>query len=266
MYRGISLLFALSCLVLFSCIKPQSNTAEKYPRASFLFMSRMTVALDCSTNKCELLTEAARGSGFAIAHYDGGTVGMTAGHVCDGAMNSEAISYDVKRLHKLSITTDQGLKSKADILGIYHDQDLCVFYVPEVTVPYIPLASYPPTYAEDAHTISAPLSIYEPGAVPILTGKYFGIFNNHNFDMYSIPSIFGSSGAPILNKRGELLGVISRAYPAFHQICISPRFYQVAYLVSSLRSGFVPEDLSHAKDFANKYYGGYAKRFTLESP
>ena len=54
MYRGVSHSYSLSCLILCSCIKPQSNITEKYPRASFLFIGRMTVALDCSTNKCEL--------------------------------------------------------------------------------------------------------------------------------------------------------------------------------------------------------------------
>jgi len=174
-----------------------------------------------------------------------GTVGLTAGHVCDPSMGAEA--FWLKTTPKsttMKATLFSGKTAPASVLAVYKKEDLCVFLLEGVFLPYIPLAKKAPAYGDDVHTLAAPLGIYEPKAVPIFTGQYFGVFKKLDTDVYSIPTIFGSSGSPILNSSGELIGVTSRAYPAFPHVCISPRFKYVDRLVSAIEDGYLPYSLS----------------------
>ena len=59
--------------------------------------------------------------------------------------------------------------------------------------------------------------------IPIFDGFFDG--NSGNRAIYSLPAKGGSSGSPIVNHNGELVGMVSAVYIYFPEITISPRFH-----------------------------------------
>ena len=66
--------------------------------------------------------------------------------------------------------------------------------------------------------------------VPIFEGfhsgpaLYPGKSEQIKVDMYSLPIKQGSSGSPIINENGELIGVVSAGVREFHNVGFSPRY------------------------------------------
>ena len=65
--------------------------------------------------------------------------------------------------------------------------------------------------------------------IPIFDGFFNG--NSGSRAIYSLPAKGGSSGSPIVNHRGELIGMVSAVYTYFPQITISPRFEETVSFV-----------------------------------
>ena len=70
--------------------------------------------------------------------------------------------------------------------------------------------------------MAAPLGIFDKNMVPIFDGFFDG--NSSGRAIYSLPAKGGSSGSPIMNYKGELIGMVSAVYIYFQQITISPKF------------------------------------------
>jgi len=80
----------------------------------------------------------------------------------------------------------------------------------------IPIAGSEPEYGEDIINISAPYGLMftnaSGGAVYITEGRYSGSFAMSHAgvrNMYTIWTAPGSSGSPIINERGEIIGMVS---------------------------------------------------------
>lgn len=95
--------------------------------------------------------------------------------------------------------------------------DTCIIET-SMNVPYLKIGSEP-EYGSEALNISAPKGIYHPsesgGGVFFTKGNYNGQFlmpggkkGKRIFSMYNLSAAPGSSGSPILNSNGEIIGMI----------------------------------------------------------
>jgi len=55
------------------------------------------------------------------------------------------------------------------------------------------------------------------------------------FDAYTVPARGGSSGSPIMNTEGQLVGVTSVALRNFEHMCLSPTYVGVAAVVRDVQ-------------------------------
>ena len=67
--------------------------------------------------------------------------------------------------------------------------------------------------------------IFKFGNKFILTfeGFYSGLINSENKQIYTIPAAPGSSGSPIINENGHLVGMIHSATESIENIAIGPK-------------------------------------------
>tara|TARA_R100000008_G_scaffold86793_1_gene81633 strand:- start:2231 stop:2983 length:753 start_codon:yes stop_codon:yes gene_type:complete len=175
------------------------------------------------------------GSGSIII-YGGSLAILTAAHICNlgpledivrksgGDIVHKAIDRSNK-VHALFILK-YNLKLDICILGAQKTKDL----------PNYPLvlAVKAPEYAEKVYNLAAPVGIIDGEMVPVYEGRFFG--NSKRNAFYGIPTIGGSSGSPIVNIKGELVGVIHSVHYRFHHITLSATYTDLWNFIKIPRS------------------------------
>ena len=161
----------------------------------------------------------ATGSG-AVVYYNHGKTILTAAHICK--QNAYMLFGGVAEGEFLFKAIDR--KNKEYIIKIIKydiDSDICLLKSTSSTLdmPYLRMSVKEPEYAEVVYNLAGPLGIINGEMVPNFRGTYFGLFGDKAF--YGIPTIGGSSGSPILNSRGELVGMIHSVHAHFHHIALS---------------------------------------------
>ena len=73
--------------------------------------------------------------------------------------------------------------------------------------------------------IAAPSGIYAKNLVPLFSGYYVG--DAHGKSIFTLPASGGSSGSPVLNNSGDVIGMVSAVTTDFKHIVISPTLYQI---------------------------------------
>jgi S1-C subfamily serine protease len=201
-------LFGIILLVMFStscgCVTALNSVNFKNaPRESFV--------------KVEILTteHASVGSGVIINQIDNiNTIILTAGHVCD--FNTIAIRVlDLK-------------ENKYPIIGfaVSSEDDLCLMITESmISAPPIKVAENAPEIGDHIYNIAAPLGMHGPNMALMFDGYYQGYVKlteeQHSSDIYNLVGIGGSSGSPVFNDSWEIVGVISRGVPDFHNVMMS---------------------------------------------
>ena len=89
----------------------------------------------------------------------------------------------------------------------------------------ISLAPAGPLPGDRAYNTAAPLGIFAPEMAPLQEGLYNGDIKNRAF--YSIPAIGGSSGSPIMNHKGELIGMVHS-----NHISLSPTYKDLSEFIN----------------------------------
>ena len=169
------------------------------------------------------------GSGSVIATTFDGSYILTAAHLCNhqkelqvlNDINNETEADDefteIVLIYKVRDISNFAYRAK--VVGYDNDLDACISFVWGLFRPALAISNDPPVIGEKYYNISAPAGFFEEDLVPLFEGRYIGSYKGA--DTYTIPAVGGSSGSPIINSDGELVGIIYARLSRFHHISLS---------------------------------------------
>ena len=200
------------------------NSAEEYQTCiqNFAFLLKTNVPLvNCTTDQiflfeglCEekLISTA---SGFVFSHDKDSVFILTAGHFCE--QEKEMVTEQ-----KFSGYINDEYR---DLYYIHHDLELdaCLLMgirYNDEKFNKIKFVKKLPELGEEVYIVAAPQGIAGPGLRPVFTGHFAGC--DHLTCMTTIPATFGSSGAGIFTKEGELISIVMAVSSGFDNVMITP--------------------------------------------
>jgi S1-C subfamily serine protease len=176
---------------------------------------------------------AAFSSGVIIKRDNIGSYVLGAEHVC--RIQNLELQPNVKV--RFTVLGVSGTEYLAGIVTADKKNDLCVFYVRGMGHGHVvKIRNHPPKFGEKVYNLASPLGFaHPPTTIPVFIGHYSGFKNE--MDVYTIPAKGGSSGSPIFDVEGKLLGILVGHLKGFNQISVSPRFSSVKKIVDEILSG-----------------------------
>ena len=179
----------------------------------------------CDKTNCYQANDRASASGFAI-WYDNTSHVLTAGHACSyeipKGLETDGIKITIKTFIK---ATDLRMKQyNLEVVKVSKEDDLCLLKG-DVNLWPMKISDKKPKIGDKVYNIGAPSGIFSKNMVPILEGIYSG--DIRNMSAYTIPSMPGASGSPIVNKEGNLVGVLHSVHEDFDHFVLSPTLDRV---------------------------------------
>jgi S1-C subfamily serine protease len=243
-YILISIVIFLSLLVN-SCAS-QTNVIKSLHdvRKSILKIETWARLGECDkeANVCAEHELVSMGSGSVVL-YDNKKAVLTAAHVCKQDSFEQFVQMHNGHFYLKAIDRDNK-EYIIEIIKHDHEQDICLLTsISGDLPPYLKISQKKPEYAEIAYNLAAPLGIIDQQMVPAYQGFFFGDSAGRAF--YSLAVAQGSSGSPIVNVKGELIGMIHSVHYKFHHISLSvtyddlwnflkiPKNYTLEFLNSS---------------------------------
>jgi len=176
---------------------------------------------------------------------------LTAGHVCELEIERMVPSPEMLKMIKnvevdMSIINLSQSKYEAEIIAIDNNSDLCLLFSKNYWNEVGPakIADSQVFEGERVYNVAAPVGIFYENVVPLLEGFYMGRDGLRAY--YSIPAMGGSSGSPIYNIRGHLVGMIHSVNVAFPMISVSPTQKELRkFLVSNIEAHKKEQELKN---------------------
>lgn len=165
------------------------------------------------------------GSGSVIDIIDEHSIVLTANHVCDPLQAGMPLQTNLVRVKDvyIEITGYYGGAYPAEILYSDIDYDLCLLKVEGTWAVPIAIANESVPVGERVYNMAAPTGFFSPGMVPLFEGFSSGNLGPLGYQdtIYTIPTKGGSSGSPVLNSEGEIIGVIHSAIGGVESIAVA---------------------------------------------
>ena len=181
-------------------------------------------ACDEEAGACSKYELMSMGSGSVVLYKNKKAV-LTAAHVCKQESFETLIRTHNGNFFLKAIDRDHK-EYIIKVIKYNNNQDICLLHSMSGELPpYLKISSKKPEYAELTYNLAAPLGIIDQNMVPAYQGFFFG--NSKGRAFYSIPVAAGSSGAPIVNVKGELVGMIHSVHYKFHHISLSATYQQL---------------------------------------
>lgn len=181
-------------------------------RLSFIGLTKMVFTPE------KQMVGMATASGAVIAHHKDKSYILTAKHFCD----EEGEGYiDVIQAH-----TQKAATANTKIVVKSKKMDACILESKRLEVRAIKMANHKPDIGEKVYNLAAPQGIFGKDLVMLYEGFFSGVLKgdgllNPDADIYSLPANPGSSGSPIINSRGMLVGMVWAIHSRFHHITLS---------------------------------------------
>ncbi len=239
MRNKLTLLFIILLTIIFlpSCVPTNfgfhipENSRDQFVR--ILQQAQVSICVDegCVTNPFK-----SSGSGIVVSDSLRGSYILTAGHVCeleiDRIVPPELLGSIKQVSVDMIIVNLSQSKYNAKIISIDSNSDLCLMFAENYwneTGP-VNISSTGPFEGERVYNVAAPVGIFYENVVPLLEGFYMGRDGLRAY--YSIPAMGGSSGSPIINIRGDLVGMIHSVNVAFPMVSVSPNFSELKKFIN----------------------------------
>jgi len=203
--------------------KVQTKIENRLPRDAFVKIIAVAEMTLCVENECDSRKSVAYASGVIVDRDINGSEILTAGHVCDTDDLVEAAGHpDVKIEIKIFALAENGERFLSNIIRIDKTIDSCLMYAPKMTRwKPIRIRHEPLVFGEKLYNLASPLGVATSEFVPFLEGRYSGVVD-FNRAAYTIPAAPGSSGSPVFDKRGHLVGMIHSVYLRFPLLSFGP--------------------------------------------
>tara|TARA_B100000214_G_C23960776_1_gene625133 strand:+ start:855 stop:1574 length:720 start_codon:yes stop_codon:yes gene_type:complete len=172
-----------------------------------------------------------RASGAAISRVNGLTYFLTAEHFCDTSDLPESVPADlIEFVNVQGWIFKDGKKYPFNVEKTDRASDLCLVSSDYPITEEIEIARKMPDIGERTVTISSPLGISESGVSLHFSGTFSGC--NIHTCFFTIPTISGSSGSPILNHDKEIVSITQKSLIGFPDVAIGISVERIREFIS----------------------------------
>ncbi len=233
-------LFAAFIFITFliGCARKPINaktSTKNFPTTSFVKVITKISIGECQENSpCMKGEYLSTGSGIAIGTISGGTLVLTAGHVCKVKLGEEAKQYIKEFSTDLVVVNFNKKVAAAKIVKVAYAEDdkrdLCLLYATGLTGDYVNFAARAPRKGDQVYAMAAPVGIYHAPTVPLFSGIFSGGIENGNV-LTTIPATGGSSGSAVLNEKMKIVGVLYATAKGFNNISLASSYIDTLLFV-----------------------------------
>lgn len=188
---------------------------------------------------------------------------MTAAHVCESVMNYESrIKATLKKegnflvdrfmyTSTMKIKNSSGKTYDGKVVAVWSERDLCMVAVDDMKVIPVKVADKQVKMGEKILNLAAPLGIWQKDLQNKFEGYYAGTYvcdeesrntfpikckvGEKTWSVFDMPAAPGSSGSPIFNSRGELIGILSMVPNTFPEIAYASRLEDIKHMLIIMR-------------------------------
>ena len=232
---AFTIVFLFLVLLLFgSCAHNTTNNEVRATKKTFVKMDVAIVLVKCIDGQCLSLKGGSVASGAGVM-YAGVPHVLTADHVCDYSdVAGQALEKGFTPKITISAIDASGQRHKLEVVKQNNEADLCLLKGKEkaLNIPTLSLSPTPPIVDSKYYNYAAPAGVFSPGVVPLYSGNYSGVYYGI-YAMYTIPVYPGSSGSPIVNSNGELVGMVHSVHRNFHHVSFGATYGQLQIFLSS---------------------------------
>jgi S1-C subfamily serine protease len=247
-YALISVIFMIILLLVFSCGLNSSyltvdglDAGDKNFRESFLKVENKFSAKECENDKCTIERVISSASAFVVSSGKSGAYAITAAHFCEDDMDlllqSVVRGNPIEKIQFYAYDIDM---KRYDINVVTYDRklDLCLVYVKKLQRKPVLISQTPPNPGDKTYNLAAPMGMFNKNMIPKLDGYFAGYHHRgpgdkgQPFAIYSVPAIGGSSGSPLFNKDGYIIGMIHSVNIRFPFLTYSPTHEQLRKYIS----------------------------------